>query len=46
MVGRCLVCDVDFTLLFASVTLVFFLFPFLLAGFFGFRSPAGISVHH
>ena len=28
MVGRCLVCDVDFTLLFASVTLVFFSFSF------------------
>ena len=29
----------------ASVTLVFFLFPVLLAGFFGFGSSAGISVH-
>ena len=34
-----------FTSFVASVTLVFFLFPVLLARVFGFRSPAGISVH-
>ena len=34
-----------FTLFVASVMLVFFLFPVLLAGVFGLRSPAGISVH-
>ena len=34
-----------FTLFVASVTLVFFFFLVLLTGFFGFRSPAGVSVH-
>ena len=34
-----------FTSFVASVTLVFFLFPVLLVGFFGFRSFAGISVY-
>ena len=34
-----------FTSFVASVTLVFFLFLVLLTGFFGFRSPAGVSVH-
>ena len=34
-----------FTLFVASVTLVFILFPVLLVEFFGFRLPAGISVH-
>jgi len=34
-----------FTLFVASVTPVFFLFLVLPAGFFGFRLPAGISVH-
>ena len=34
-----------FTSFVASVTLMFFLFLVLLTGFFGFRSPAGVSVH-
>ena len=34
-----------FRLFAASGRLVFFLFPVLLAGFFGYRSSAGVSVH-